>query len=123
MEDYIREFAAKCPGRALSLEVIVTGPRFYNYRDPKFWDAYRRTPAWEFARFLALAEKGTPHARRAAAAFRRGRRRPGTGGCGSQHPLDEGVSCYSLKRKLMRSAIFVLLAPVQQVRSANPHTS
>ena len=62
MEDYIREYAAKCPGRALSLEVIVTGPRFYNYRDPKFWDAFRKTPAWEFARFLTLAEKGTPHA-------------------------------------------------------------
>jgi hypothetical protein len=38
----------------------VTGPRYYNYRDPKFWDAYRSTPAWEFSRFLALAEKGTP---------------------------------------------------------------
>jgi 3-oxoisoapionate decarboxylase len=60
MEDYIREFAAKCPGRALSLEVIVTGPRAFNYRDPKFWDAFRNDPAWEFARFLALAEKGTP---------------------------------------------------------------
>ena len=60
MEDYIREFAAKCPGRALSLEVIVMGSHFYNYRDPKFWDAFRKTPAWEFARFLALAEKGTP---------------------------------------------------------------
>jgi len=60
MEDYIREFAAKCPGRALSLEVIVTGPRFYNYHDPKFWDAYRQTPAWEFVRFLSLAEKGAP---------------------------------------------------------------
>lgn len=62
MEDYIREFAAKCPGRPLSLEVIVNGPRTLNYRDPKFWNAYRTTPAWEFARFLALAEKGTPHA-------------------------------------------------------------
>jgi len=60
MEDYIREYAAKCPGRPLSLEVIVTGPRNFNYRDPKFWEAYRTTPAWEFARFLALAEKGTP---------------------------------------------------------------
>ena len=60
MEDYIREYAAKCPGHTLSLEVIVTGPRFYNYRDPKFWDAFRKTPAWEFVRFLALAEKGTP---------------------------------------------------------------
>jgi len=60
IEDYIREYAAKCFGRALSLEIIVTGPRFYNYRDPKFWDAYRKTPAWEFARFLTLADKGTP---------------------------------------------------------------
>ena len=62
IEDYIREFAAKCPGRPLSLEVIVTGPRNFNYRDPKFWEAYRATPAWEFVRFLALAEKGTPRA-------------------------------------------------------------
>jgi len=60
MEDYIREYAAKCPGRPLSLEVIVTGPRNFNYRQPKFWDAYRKTPAWEFVRFQALAEKGTP---------------------------------------------------------------
>jgi sugar phosphate isomerase/epimerase len=60
IEDYIREYAAKCPGRPLSLEIIVTGPRFFNYRDPKFWDAFRKTPAWEFARFLALADKGAP---------------------------------------------------------------
>jgi sugar phosphate isomerase/epimerase len=58
--DYIREYAAKCPGRPLSLEIIVTGPRYFNYRDPKFWDAYRKDPAWEFARFLALADKGKP---------------------------------------------------------------
>jgi sugar phosphate isomerase/epimerase len=60
MEDYIREYAAKCSGRALSLEVIVMGPRNFNYRDPKFWDAYRQTPAWEFTRFQALADKGAP---------------------------------------------------------------
>jgi sugar phosphate isomerase/epimerase len=60
IEDYIREYAAKCTGRPLSLEIIVTGPRFFNYRDPKFWDAYRKDPAWEFARFLALADKGKP---------------------------------------------------------------
>jgi sugar phosphate isomerase/epimerase len=62
IESYIREFAAKCPGRPLSLEIIVTAPRFFNYRDPKFWDAFRGTPAWEFARFLAMVEKGEPHA-------------------------------------------------------------
>jgi sugar phosphate isomerase/epimerase len=58
--DYIRRFAERCPGKALSLEVIVTGPRPFNYLEPKFWEAYRKTPAWEFARFLALAETGTP---------------------------------------------------------------
>jgi sugar phosphate isomerase/epimerase len=60
IESYVRTFAEKCPGRPLSLEIIVTGPRYYNYRDPKFWDAYRGTPAWEFARFVSLVEKGTP---------------------------------------------------------------
>jgi 3-oxoisoapionate decarboxylase len=58
--DYVKKYAALCPGRALSLEVIVTGPRSFPFLDPKFWEAYRRTPAWEFARFLALADKGTP---------------------------------------------------------------
>jgi len=57
---WVRKFAERCPGRALSLEVIVTGPRQFPYLDPKFWEGYRKTPAWEFARFLALAEKGTP---------------------------------------------------------------
>ena len=57
---WIRKFAERCPGRALSLEVIVTGSRQFPFLDPKFWDGYRNTPAWEFARFLALAEKGTP---------------------------------------------------------------
>jgi sugar phosphate isomerase/epimerase len=62
IESYIRDFLRKCPGRALSLEVIVTGPRFFNYLDPSFWDLYRNTPAWEFAQFVSLADKGTPHA-------------------------------------------------------------
>src|SRR5262249_21302021 len=68
----IREDAKKyrelCPGRAFSLEVIVTNPRTFAYAQPKFWEGYRRTPAWEFARFLALADKGQPHASAPAAA-------------------------------------------------------
>jgi sugar phosphate isomerase/epimerase len=60
LEEWVREFVRRCPGRTLSLEVIVTGPRVFPYLDPKFWQAYRKTPAWEFARFLALAERGTP---------------------------------------------------------------
>jgi sugar phosphate isomerase/epimerase len=59
--DYLRTFIDKCPGRPLSLEVIVTPePRILSYRDPAFWDAYRRMPAWEFERFLELVEQGRP---------------------------------------------------------------
>ena len=60
IEDWVRTYLARCPGRTLSLEVIVTAPRIFPYYDPAFWDSYRRMPAWEFARFLALAEKGRP---------------------------------------------------------------
>ncbi len=61
MESYLRTYVEKCPGRAVSLEVIVTPqPRMFNYRSPEFWELYRSTPAWEFARFLALCDKGQP---------------------------------------------------------------
>jgi sugar phosphate isomerase/epimerase len=61
MEDYIRTYIARCTGKAVSLEVIVSGnPRMVNYRDPQFWEIYRSTPAWEFARFLTLCDRGKP---------------------------------------------------------------
>jgi len=60
IDDYVRKYQELCPGRALSLEVIVTPPRIFAFEDPKFWDAYRHTPAWEFERFLAIAETGAP---------------------------------------------------------------
>jgi sugar phosphate isomerase/epimerase len=59
IDDYVRRYLELCPGRALSLEIIVTPPRVFAYRQAKFWDSYRSTPAWEFERFLALADKGT----------------------------------------------------------------
>jgi 3-oxoisoapionate decarboxylase len=58
IERYIRTYAAKCPGRAVSLELIMHRQRSFDYHDPEFWSAYRSTPAWEFARFLTLAENG-----------------------------------------------------------------
>ena len=64
IDDYVRKYMEWCPGRALSLEIIVTEPRIFAYHNPKFWDRYRTTPAWEFERFLNLAERGTPQARR-----------------------------------------------------------
>jgi sugar phosphate isomerase/epimerase len=61
IDDYCRKYAALCPGRALSMECIVTGPRLFAYRDPKFWDAYRDVPAWNFERFAEIAERGKPY--------------------------------------------------------------
>jgi len=60
IDEYVRKYAALCPGRALSIESIVMGPRTYAFRDPKFWEAYRNTPAWEFERFLEVADRGKP---------------------------------------------------------------
>ncbi|MBL8231432.1 MAG: sugar phosphate isomerase/epimerase [Bryobacterales bacterium] len=57
---WVRKYRELCPGRALSMEIIVTGPRNYAVLDPKFWEGYKTTPAWEFSRFLAIAEKGKP---------------------------------------------------------------
>jgi len=59
IDEYVRQYVARCPGRALSLESIVTAPRVYAFRDPAFWDAYRDIPAWEFERFVEIADRGT----------------------------------------------------------------
>ncbi len=61
IEEFVRKYSELCPGRALSLESIVTGPRIYAYRSPGFWDAYHDIPAWEFERFVEIAERGKPH--------------------------------------------------------------
>jgi sugar phosphate isomerase/epimerase len=61
MEDYLRSYIAKCPGKAVSLEVIVSNnPRIFNYRDQNFWALYKDQPAWEFARFITLCDRGKP---------------------------------------------------------------
>jgi sugar phosphate isomerase/epimerase len=57
---YVRAFVEKCPGRAVSLEVITNRQRAFDFRDPGFWQAYPRMTAADFARFLTLAEKGPP---------------------------------------------------------------
>lgn len=61
IDDYVRKYAQLCPGKALSLESIVFGPRKLPYQQPSFWDAYRKTPAWEFERFVEIAERGKPY--------------------------------------------------------------
>ncbi len=60
IDSYVRKYAALCPGRALSMESIVFGPRRFPYHDPKFWASYRDIPAWNFERFEELAARGKP---------------------------------------------------------------
>ncbi len=56
----LKRFIELCPGKSMSLEVIVMGPRAYPWRKPEFWDGYRNVPAADFARFLNIAAKGQP---------------------------------------------------------------
>jgi sugar phosphate isomerase/epimerase len=58
IDTYLKRYLELCPGKALTLEIIVTGPRKYPYFDPRFWDGYRSVLASEFARFVSLADKG-----------------------------------------------------------------
>jgi sugar phosphate isomerase/epimerase len=60
IDRYLRRYLELCPGKAVTLEIIVTGARKFPYLDPKWWDGYRNVPAWEFSRFLSLVENGKP---------------------------------------------------------------
>src|SRR5262249_49872348 len=59
IESYVKRYLELCPGKAITLEIIVTGPRKFPYFESKFWDGYRNVPAWNFAQFVSLADKGT----------------------------------------------------------------
>ncbi len=61
IDSYVRKYCEWCPGKALSMETILMGPRIFPYRDPAFWEAYKTTPAWEFERFETIAERGKPY--------------------------------------------------------------
>jgi sugar phosphate isomerase/epimerase len=60
IESYLKRYMELCPGRPISLEIIVTNGRKFAYYDPKFWDGYRTIPAWNFAQFAAIADRGQP---------------------------------------------------------------
>jgi sugar phosphate isomerase/epimerase len=61
IEGYVKKYVELCPGKAVSLESIIFGPRVLPYRDAKFWESFRKTPAWEFERFLEIADRGKPY--------------------------------------------------------------
>ena len=62
IDGFVRKYAERCPGKALSMEIIVIPPRVFAFNKPEFWDGYRNVPAWYFSRFLAIAETGKPSA-------------------------------------------------------------
>jgi hypothetical protein len=58
---FVAEFRRLCPKSSMQLE-IITGrpPTVLPYLEPEFWKAFPKMPAWEFARFVALARSGRP---------------------------------------------------------------
>ena len=57
---FVHKFIDLCPGKPLSLESIVFGPKILPFRDTGFWDQYRKMPAWEFERYRNIADRGKP---------------------------------------------------------------
>ncbi len=61
IDGWIRSSSRPSRGFRVIFENLVSAnPRIHRIYDPKFWDNWRQMPAWEFSRFLALADKGTP---------------------------------------------------------------
>jgi sugar phosphate isomerase/epimerase len=61
IDGWIRKFIQAKPGMPIIFENLVSGnPRVHHIYDAAFWDNWRNMPASELARFLAVAEKGTP---------------------------------------------------------------
>jgi len=60
ISEYIAKLRRLRPDLPVTLEIIVTNARIFPYFDQKFWEPYRNQPAWEFARFLKIAEQGHP---------------------------------------------------------------
>jgi sugar phosphate isomerase/epimerase len=58
--EYISKLRRLRPDLPVTLEIIVTNARIFPYLDQKFWEPYRNQPAWEFSRFLKIAEQGHP---------------------------------------------------------------
>jgi sugar phosphate isomerase/epimerase len=95
LDGYIKKYIELCPHCALSAEVIVQAqPRMFAVHDPKFWEPFKNTPAWEYERFIELAEKGVVPANAAQAQGQGGGGR-GAGG-GGRGPVSPEVQAQRL---------------------------
>jgi sugar phosphate isomerase/epimerase len=61
IDSYVRRYVELCPGKAVSMESILLGPRIMPFREKTFWDQYRNMPAWEFERYREIADSGKPY--------------------------------------------------------------
>jgi len=55
---YMSRYAELCPNVPLILEIISGITRAYPYLKPDFWKLYQKVRAHEFAKFVALAQRG-----------------------------------------------------------------
>jgi 3-oxoisoapionate decarboxylase len=61
IDGWIKKFIQAKPGMPIIFENLVSGnPRVHAIYDPKFWDNWRKMPASEFSRFVAIADNGRP---------------------------------------------------------------
>jgi sugar phosphate isomerase/epimerase len=62
LKRYMARFAEICPGVPVQLEIISGGgPRKFPYLKDDFWKGFPKARASEFARFVAMAERGKPY--------------------------------------------------------------
>jgi 3-oxoisoapionate decarboxylase len=61
IDGWIRKLVQAKPGMPIIFENLVSGnPRVHAIYNPQFWDRWRKMPASEFGRFVAIADRGTP---------------------------------------------------------------
>ena len=59
---FVERFRELCPQSTMQLEIIPgRPPRLMPYLEADFWKAFPKMPAWEFARFVAIAKSGHPY--------------------------------------------------------------
>jgi 3-oxoisoapionate decarboxylase len=93
IDGWIRKFIQAKPGLPIIFENLVSArPRIHAIYDPKFWDNWRKMPAWELSRFLAVAEKGTPKPAVPLAA----------GKTAGQQRIEDLETCVRYTRELLR---------------------
>ena len=60
LKAFFAVFDEVCPGVPVHIETISGFNREFSYLTPEFWKAWPAMPADRFARFLAMAKRGTP---------------------------------------------------------------